>query len=293
MRATPLAWALIAFAALLVGLGAFISSWFYALGGTGVLLYVAWRYLTFTSMRSSLRIGVTRVADKEVAGLGSTVTFEVTVSSNVTVRGTYTEVLPEYVALVEGCNSKEVSLAPGANETLRYTVRLTSRSDFVIERVTFAPDNDLFAETIDFKASAVALTHPSGRLTIEKGAGASTVGAGIESTSVTDLYRRRNVGTGMDVAYEREYMSFDSAKRINWKTSARTGELMVKEMMPEFERSVLGEGAPINLIVDLTHSMLRGVQGQTNLNLAVNFAGRFVKAGVQRGSPLRLVTYDE
>ena len=293
MRATPLAWALIAFAALLVGLGAFISSWFYALGATGVLLYVAWRYLTFTSMRSGLRIGVTRVADKEVAGLGSTVTFEVTVSSNVTVRGTYTEVLPEYVALVEGCNSKEVSLAPGANETLRYTVRLTSRSDFVIERVTFAPANDLFAETIDFKASAVALTHPSGRLTIEKGAGASTVGAGIESTSVADLYRRRNVGTGMDVAYEREYMGFDSAKRINWKTSARTGELMVKEMMPEFERSVLGEGAPINLIVDLTHSMLRGVPGQTNLNLAVNFAGRFVKAGVQRGSPLRLVTYDE
>jgi len=221
MKATPLAWTLVSFAALLLGLGAFISSWFYALGGAGVLLYVVWRYLTFTSMCSALRIGVTRVVDKEVVSLGSTVTFQVTVSSNVTVRGTYTEVLPEYVALVEGCNSKEVSLAPGANETLRYTVRLTNRSDFIIERVEFAPDNDLFAETIDFKASAVALTHPSGRLTIEKGAGASTVGAGVESTSVADLYRRRHVGKGMDVAYEREYMGFDSAKRINWKTKMR------------------------------------------------------------------------
>lgn len=293
MKIKPLAWTLIAFAALLSGLGAFISSWFYALGGTAVLLCVAWHYLTLTSIRSGLRIGVTRVADKAVVGLGSVVTFDVTITSNMAVKGIYTDVLPDYVALIKGRNSKAVSLAPDANEALRYTVQLTSRSDVVMERVQFSPNNDLFVATIDFVASPVALTQPSGRLTIEKGAGASTVGTGIESSSVADLYRRREIGKSMDVVYEREYMSFDPAKLVNWKTSARTAELMVKEMMPEFERGVLGEGTPITLIVDQTRGMLRGVPGQTNLNLAVSFARRFIKAGLQRGSPLRLVTYDD
>jgi Protein of unknown function DUF58 len=293
MKAKYLAWTLIALAALLAGLGAGINSWFYALGGTAITLYVAWRYFTFTSVRSGLQIAVTRAADKEVVSLGSVVTFDVTVSSNLTVKGVYTELLPEYVALIEGHNSKAVSLAPGVNETLRYTVQLTSRSDFVMERVQFTLDDDLFAETIDFAASPVALRQPSGALTIEKGTEAGTVGAGVESTSVADLYRGREIGSGMDVAYEREYVRGDPAKRINWKTSARKAELIVKEMMPEFERSVLGEGAPISLIVDQTHSMVRGVPGQTNLSIAVDFAGRFIKLGVRHGSPLSLVTYDE
>jgi uncharacterized protein (DUF58 family) len=294
MKVRQLAWILLGLAAALVGLGILVNSWFYTLGSSVVLLYVVWRYASFASIRSALRITVTRIADREAARLGSFVTFEVTVTSNKPVQGTYAEVLPKYAIVVEGQSSARLSLGPGLEQTLRYTVQLASRADLIIERVQFTLESDLFTETMSFKSTETVLKQPFGALGVEQGTRVGSVGGAMSTSSITDLlYRSRPVEMSMDTAYLREYGYRDHAKLIVWKTSARVGRLMMRVLLPELEDSRFGEGTPINLIVDQTSDMARGPLSQTNLELVANFAGRFVRLGAKKGSPISLVTYDE
>lgn len=109
-------------ATLLTGFGAFTNSWFYVIGGTAVLAYVAWCYFTLISISSRFRMGSHESCRQSGGRSWSAVTFNVTISSNITVKGLIGAACRIHRLHWE-CNSKEVLLAPDVNETLCYTAR--------------------------------------------------------------------------------------------------------------------------------------------------------------------------
>ena len=71
----------------------------------------------------------------------------------------------------------------------------------------------------------------------------------------------RRKGEGMDFADIRKYQSGDPYKRIEWSSTARTGQLMVRETHAETQLNVM-------LLLDATETMAYGEAGQTKLDYA-------------------------
>src|SRR5712691_726916 len=71
----------------------------------------------------------------------------------------------------------------------------------------------------------------------------------------------RRKGEGMDFADIRKYAPGDPFKRIEWSSTARTGELMLKETHAETQLNVM-------LLLDLTETMAYGEAGETKLDYA-------------------------
>ncbi len=71
----------------------------------------------------------------------------------------------------------------------------------------------------------------------------------------------RRKGEGMDFADIRKYQPGDPYKRIEWSSTARTRQLMVKETHAETQLNVM-------LLLDATETMAYGEAGQTKLDYA-------------------------
>lgn len=69
------------------------------------------------------------------------------------------------------------------------------------------------------------------------------------------------IGSGLEPAEVRQYVSGDAANRIDWKTTARLNQLFVREYDPETDRTTM-------LVIDHRAVMSVGPQGQTKLDYA-------------------------
>lgn len=92
--------------------------------------------------------------------------------------------------------------------------------------------------------------------------------------------RTRHVGRGGEDFYAlREYHPGDDIRRIHWPTTARTGELMVRQNeMPQHGRATL--------VLDLR----RNVHDQATLELAISAAASIITSAWRRRDRVRLVT---
>jgi uncharacterized protein (DUF58 family) len=86
----------------------------------------------------------------------------------------------------------------------------------------------------------------------------------------------RRKGEGMEFADIREYTHGDPFKRIEWKSSARTGELMVRELHAETTLNVM-------IILDASDTMSYGQAGQTKLDYSARAVASLVNYLSKRG----------
>src|SRR5207245_813389 len=86
----------------------------------------------------------------------------------------------------------------------------------------------------------------------------------------------RRKGEGMEFADIREYTHGDPFKRIEWKSTARTGELMVRELHAETTLNVM-------IILDASDTMAYGQAGQTKLDYSARAVASLVNYLSKRG----------
>ena len=165
------------------------------------------------------------------AACGDTFALSFTVTNN--------SRLPAFVCYVHD-NQGTLSLAAGQNRflfTLRahemrsvsYTVFGTSRGIYRIGPVTVSASDPLgiFPFTISFDAESKILMHPAEiRYPITLDSGIPQGSMNIHNICYEDVTMRRSL---------REYKSGDELKRINWRASAKYGNLFTNEYQNTFD----------------------------------------------------------
>src|SRR5438132_5441637 len=86
----------------------------------------------------------------------------------------------------------------------------------------------------------------------------------------------RRKGEGMEFADIRHYTYGDPYKRIEWKSTARTGELMVRELHAETQLNVM-------VLLDASDTMAYGQAGQTKLDYSARAVASLVAYLSRRG----------
>ena len=292
MKPAHYTYLLITLAVLFIALGAALDLWFYTVAGMTVALYLTWRFLAFQSLTTTLDLEIRRSVDKTVVRRGGRVTVDVSVSSAVPVQGIFTDVLPSAVELAEGTNTVRLSLGAGDTIGWRYAFVTPSREAVEIKRATLTLDNGLFRHTKHSTTAAHEITSSPYAVSVERATGGRAGEPQIISTSLQELYRKRGESAGAEVSHLRPFVAGDPLKNIHWKASARLNRLMTKEFVAEMEGAI-GSGTSVNLIIDQSGTMGRGLPGATELDFAVNVAGNFVKLAVAKGNRIGLTTYDD
>ena len=91
-------------------------------------------------------------------------------------------------------------------------------------------------------------------------------------------------GIGTDYYGVREYQPGDPLRHVHWKSTARRGQLVVKE----FEREV---GAPLVILIDNHAGRCTGNPGSSSLDSAARLAASIIRYAHYAGHPISLAAY--
>jgi uncharacterized protein (DUF58 family) len=159
----------------------------------------------------------------------------------------------------------------------RYLLRRVPRGRYAVEEAEIVVEDPFGLErvTVELPAGASILVYPRlvdvDRLFSESGA---------RTPEGRRLLLRRP--TGFDLHSVRDYQQGESLRRVHWPTTARRGQLMVKELedSPRDETAVL---------LDADASTVVGTAPDSSFELAVRAAGSIVKSHAARGRRAALI----
>lgn len=112
------------------------------------------------------------------------------------------------------------------------------------------------------------------------------VGAGGDRIAAYGSHEGGKLGSGVEPSELREYTVGDTAKRIDWKATARLGTPYVREFETETERQTL-------LVVDARSSAAVGPSGETMLAYLRDVALAMAEAARRQDDPVGLLTIDD
>jgi uncharacterized protein (DUF58 family) len=153
----------------------------------------------------------------------------------------------------------------------RYTLRRVPRGRYPVEQAEIVIEDPFGLErvSVDIPTGAAILVYPRlvdlDRLFSESGA---------RTPEGRRLLMRRP--TGFDLHSVREYEQGESLRRVHWPSTAKRGQLMVKELedSPRDETAVL---------LDADRSVVVGESADSSFELAVRAAGSILKSHASRG----------
>ncbi|HXV96667.1 MAG TPA: DUF58 domain-containing protein [Gaiellaceae bacterium] len=159
----------------------------------------------------------------------------------------------------------------------RYLLRRVPRGRYPVEETEVVIEDPFGLErtTVELPSGASILVYPRlvdvDRLFSESGA---------RTPEGRRLLLRRP--TGFDLHSVRDYQQGESLRRVHWPTTARRGQLMVKELedSPRDETAVL---------LDADASALVGTAPDSSFELAVRAAGSILKSQASRGRRAALI----
>lgn len=99
------------------------------------------------------------------------------------------------------------------------------------------------------------------------------------SSPAETLHERRGAGAGYDYLGTRDYRAGDSMRVVHWRSSARRGELVVKEFEEE-------KSAPVTILVDVSRDI--GKRGDSSLDAGARLAATISNYCLKSGHPLRI-----
>jgi uncharacterized protein (DUF58 family) len=185
--------------------------------------------------------------------------------------------LPRGVELADGRNPAAVRLAAGETRTLRLRLRAERWGAFRLgDGEVRARDHlGLFVHTGRFERPAALKVFPR-----QEALRSLLRPAETQLYAGDELSRRK--GEGTEFADLRPFAYGDRVRRINWRASARRGELWVNEQHPERNTDVV-------LFLDSFAEARRGTAG--TLDLAVRAAGSLAARYVRRRDRVGLVSF--
>jgi uncharacterized protein (DUF58 family) len=159
----------------------------------------------------------------------------------------------------------------------RYVLKRVPRGRYAIEEAEVVIEDPFGLErvTVELPVGASILVYPRlvdvDRLFSESGA---------RTPEGRRLLMRR--ATGFDLHSVRDYQQGESLRRVHWPTTARRGQLMVKEL----EDSPRDEAA---VLLDADAASIVGAPPDSSFELAVQAAGSIVKSQAARGRRAALI----
>ena len=153
----------------------------------------------------------------------------------------------------------------------RYTLRRVPRGRYPVEEASIVIEDPFGLErvSVDLPTGAAILVYPRlvelDRLFSESGA---------RTPEGRRLLMRRP--SGFDLHSVREYEQGESLRRVHWPSTAKRGQLMVKEL----EDSPRDESA---VLLDADRSVVVGEPADSSFELAVRAAGSILKSHASRG----------
>ena len=278
-RRTPRGNTVLLLSAVLVSLGivgALASQAFLLYAGVGLFLfYYASKILLQLKVKALDKLEISRNFPRRTSE-GSLLEVELEFVNRTFVRLPL-EVMdsyPPFFRLKSGTNAAVVDAPAKGFAELRYRIRPTSIGSNVfgpLKLVTRDIAGLFFYErSIAEGIPDVVEVTPMGR-ELTKGVltavAMSTYGGSITS---------RRKGEGLEFADIRRYEPGDPYKRIEWRSTARTNRLMVRELHAETQLNVM-------VILDSTQSMAYGEAGRTKLDYAARAVASLVSYLSRRG----------
>lgn len=100
------------------------------------------------------------------------------------------------------------------------------------------------------------------------------------------VHKRRIIGHSMEFDHIKPYAKGDDVRMLNWKASARTGNLMVNNYVEERSQQVYS-------IIDKGRTMKMPFNGLSLLDYAINASLVFSNVAINKGDKAGLVTFTE
>ena len=242
--------------------------------GVGLFLYYYTARLVLQLQMVSLnRLEVHREHPNRISE-NDTMTTLLTIK-NSTFLGVRTELLdsyPSYFKLKAGSNSVIVGVPGHGQSILEYEVQPTSigKNDFGKVHLTTRDLAGLLFYERDIPLSSTVEVIPQTREALR---------GSLTATAVSDYagpQTSKKKGEGMEFTDIREYMYGDPYKRIEWKSTARTRQLMVRELYAETPLNVM-------ILLDAAPTMAYGERGKTKLDYSARAVASLVAYLSRRG----------
>lgn len=208
-------------------------------------------------------VEVKRTLDKEKVFAEEFVHVTVYVSNRGRMRIDYLEVedrYPEVFTLVLGENKISTRLDPGDEAKFSYILQCRKRGVHKIgpTKLTMKDRMGMIFEEKEIPAYTEILVYPSYK-DVRK---LEALGAKRVLGRLFGIHRTRQKGIGVEFFGLRDYFPMDDFRRIDWKATARTGDLIVREF--ESERNI-----KIMILLDCSSSMGGGLPDNTKLDFAL------------------------
>ncbi len=268
-------------------MGLSLSELLFVFIGTLLILSIAVTMPLFYYTVSFADIIVMRILDKDKVFAGDFVNIKVTIENRSRYAYDLVEIrdnIPEVFEVIAGDNVAVANLPPGASFTYSYVLYPKMRGTYAIGPIRLVIKDRLgfFWAEREIPSITTITVYPSyeeiKRLDILSRARFIGMEYGVHST--------KQKGIGMEFLMIREYEVGDEFRKIDWKATARTGKLMVKEF--ESERNV-----EIMIFLDSSKSMAVGPPEENKLEYSIRAIVTLVKMALERKDNVGLCVFSD
>ena len=267
----------------LTGLGFFFAPLMVAglVLATAVLLAAVGEYAVLD--RQARHLSGSRTVEPRLSlGDENTVRVRIANAGGVALHGYLIEELP--VQFQERDFRQDFSLEAGETKLLKYQLRPTERGvytfgrtlvllrttlGFVERRFRFGPD----AQSVAVYPSIFQMRRQALRVNQLLRRGGSTV-------------RQRQLGRSYEFDQIKAYVAGDDYRQLNWKATARTGQLMANTYVEERSQQIVA-------LLDTSRTMLSPFDGLSLLDYSINSALALLNVALLRGDRVGLVGFDK
>lgn len=177
--------------------------------------------------------------------------------------------------------SFSVALRPGEQQRLTYSVRPTERGRYAFGRVNVYVSTRIGLVQRRYQSGELheAAVYPSFVQLAKYELFAAT-----RRLDLLGLKKVRRLGHTMEFEHVREYVRGDDVRTLNWRATARRGDLMVNQYQDE-------RAQPIYAVLDTGRVMKMPFDGMTLLDHAINAALVLTGVAVKKGDMAGVVSY--
>jgi len=194
------------------------------------------------------------------------------------------ELIDELPPILQQRNwAKKLSIKSNTQEDTEYTIKPVVRGEYMFGKIQAFVTSplQLIQRRFSFPADETVLVYPS-YVQMRK----YNLVAMANSLQDAGTKRIRKLGNSVEFEQIKDYVRGDDYRTINWKATARKGQLMVNTYVDEKSQQVF-------CILDKSRNMKMPFEGMTLLDYAVNAALVLTNVALQKQDKAGLITFAE
>jgi uncharacterized protein (DUF58 family) len=269
--------------------GSSFTNYFLAILGVSMLFMAVVSYPSFQATVNMKDVLIQRFLDKEKTFVDDFVHIKLKITNNGSRRIEYLEIFDVFPGegafkLVLGDNTIGTRIDPGESITFSYVLQPRQRGEYRIGpcRIVTKDRSGFNFEEKELDEYTSLLVYPTYEDVKRMKSFATRRREGI----VYGGHRTRQKGMGSEFYGIRSYSTDDEYRRIDWKASARTGKLMIREF--ESEKNIR-----VMIFLDASSSMVSGSKFDNKLEYAIRATLLLAHLAIERRDPVGLIVFSD